>query len=624
VVTSKVSLNGSIPAYLNEAITVPQTAGTILNMVEYFAVVRSPEDCGAEEGLHLGFIVVQKLSPFANSPFELRDAIDDLISNVKVLRECQRMRRFLDEIIFYLVRNKIERQPFVVNVTLSQLTSHQAGLIARSFSTMLLVSVSPEAAVWEWTRAYPALQEYELEFPWFSKMIEGMGRQLVKKTTLGLRVRSSAGAGLSILDMVTDAYIAARFLVEGNAEFAYYLMSLIAVGIILQIIIVLVSNHGVTRNKWKRIGKEVLYVLTFVKPGVDAHRVISGAIQQEGSSMPPLQELSSCKLVELVVEAVPGLLIQSLALIRSERKSKVAILSMIISAGSAAMTSAQISYDYDTNPRKRIVSPEMYGMVPDDGRVLSFIIMFTLSGLQIMSRCFSLALLYVTNPAWLMYYITVDFSIYFTQKLARNDFIYTLPLPLAPSIFISFFVRIITKVTVDFTGSFHFRNPYELGGIYWSWTLVVCWASVVACVYLYNDFAEQSAAKIDAGVLWMLCTVCLFAWLSIFIFFVARVMVPKFHKTLVSFRTGREKSESFFLDNTEDADRIAVFRDNKVLWRRIRGDVKAWSLANWDRWAVEKPPWFTPGLISTIPDEFISPGHLSELGSDRKRRGSAK
>jgi hypothetical protein len=44
---------------------------------------------------------------------------------------------------------------------------------------------------------------------------------------------------------------------------------------------------------------------------------------------------------------------------------------------------------------------------------------------------------------------------------------------------------------------------------------------------------------------------------------------------------------------------------------------------NWERWDRDKPAWFTPRLIASVPDEFIPPRFLAILGGARERRGSA-
>jgi hypothetical protein len=90
---------------------------------------------------------------------------------------------------------------------------------------------------------------------------------------------------------------------------------------------------------------EMALVLTFVKPGWDAHQVATNAEQKLGSPLDPMMFMSYCKGVELFSETYPALLIQSVALVKSEEKSRAAMLSLFISACTAAMISTTIAYD---------------------------------------------------------------------------------------------------------------------------------------------------------------------------------------------------------------------------------------------------------------------------------------
>jgi hypothetical protein len=63
------------------------------------------------------------------------------------------------------------------------------------------------------------------------------------------------------------------------------------------------------------------------------------------------------KAGELVFEALPGLVLQACALMKSD-KTSTAIVSILISAFSAAFTSTTMFWDIDTDPRKKKGSPQ--------------------------------------------------------------------------------------------------------------------------------------------------------------------------------------------------------------------------------------------------------------------------
>jgi hypothetical protein len=53
--------------------------------------------------------------------------------------------------------------------------------------------------------------------------------------------------------------------------------------------------------------------------------------------------------------------------------------------------------------------------------------------------------------------------IYLGIKALRRDFIYWIPLEEGLwNLVVSFLIRIVVKVVVDFTGCVHFRHPYEV------------------------------------------------------------------------------------------------------------------------------------------------------------------
>jgi hypothetical protein len=102
---------------------------------------------------------------------------------------------------------------------------------------------------------------------------------------------------------------------------------------------------------------------------------------------------------------------------------------------------------------------------------------------------------------------------------------------------------------------------------------------------------------------------------------VFRIAVPKYRCTIWSWTTGRQCVHDYFLKGQGDEGKFEIFGCNLLLWESDIGEeVKAWTAENWVRWKEEKPAWFKP---EQVPDHFIPVGELQELGSNRKRRGSA-
>ena len=108
------------------------------------------------------------------------------------------------------------------------------------------------------------------------------------------------GAKLSLLDIMTDIYMIYQYLTseeEGQAIFGYINASMCGVSLLIQLIIVYVQNH---KKGMKKVAYEVLTVILFIKPAVDAFRVANGTETEEGSAVEPMAELVTTKGVEMV------------------------------------------------------------------------------------------------------------------------------------------------------------------------------------------------------------------------------------------------------------------------------------------------------------------------------------
>ena len=109
------------------------------------------------------------------------------------------------------------------------------------------------------------------------------------------------------------------------------------------------------------------------------------------------------KCGELVFEAVPGLVLQLVAVLTAEKNTTSAYVSLVISTASAALTGTTLFWDIDTDPEKKKNNPVWMGIVPDLGRGTAFATIFAMCALQIFAKAAATALLAVTNSAWLWY-----------------------------------------------------------------------------------------------------------------------------------------------------------------------------------------------------------------------------
>jgi hypothetical protein len=216
-----------------------------------------------------------------------------------------------------------------------------------------------------------------------------------------VKVRAAIGAATSFSDALSDAYMVNVYRKTGRTGTAYNLVAMVGANTIYQMIIVYMQTQGMKKNKWRTVLTEMLSVITFTKPGVDAYRVASGAESAPGAVLEPLAEMGYTKAGELVLEAVPGLVLQLVAALTAEKNTTSAFVSLAISTASAALTGTTLFWDIDTDPGKRKANPDWIGIIPDLGRGSAFMAVFMMCAFQIFAKAVATALLAVTNPAWL-------------------------------------------------------------------------------------------------------------------------------------------------------------------------------------------------------------------------------
>jgi hypothetical protein len=195
---------------------------------------------------------------------------------------------------------------FAVNTNLVALTANEAGRIARSFPMVMMANATAAAAVDEFVMTYQALVELDREYAWFRPMLTAIATELMSAVAWGVQFRAYLGAGVSIADAMSDAYMIHTFYETGETSTANGLLAMLIANLAFQMLIVYVQTQGLKKNRWSTTLLEMLTVVLFVKPGFDAHRVASGAEQLPGAAVEPLMEMLFTKACELFFEAIPG------------------------------------------------------------------------------------------------------------------------------------------------------------------------------------------------------------------------------------------------------------------------------------------------------------------------------
>jgi hypothetical protein len=130
--------------------------------------------------------------------------------------------------------------------------------------------------------------------------------------------------------------------------------------------------------------------------------------------------------------------------------------------------------------------------------------------------------------------------------------------------------------------------------------------------WLYVAYFE-GPGKLPSDLVFAVLGVLVGVWAVSFAGFLLTIK-REYVGTFLSLETGCAYAVRFFNEaDGDDERRIKIFNFAEALWSEIRGDVKDWTLDNYERWKAEKPPWFTVGLIKRLPDDFMPAADVAAL-----------
>ena len=173
-----------------------------------------------------------------------------------------------------------------------------------------------------------------------------------------------------------------------------------------------------------------------------------------------------------------------------------------------------------------------------------------------------------------------------------------------------------------------------MGGVYYSTNVILSQAGCWAAAALYSSYYFGTATRanddgtttsyslnIDDATIYSVLGALLGTWLLTVFFFFFKIK-REYFVTFYSTRTGCQQAMSNFLE-LDDARKSLIFRRHTDLWKKIEREVQDWTLANWHKWEVEKPDWFTEHFKHSVPDNFIPKTALERLhkeaGGERLR-----
>ena len=309
------------------------------------------------------------------------------------------------------------------------------------------------------------------------------------------------------MDMITDMGVIKTYQASGNTSGANSLIAMIGSSLAAQLLFTYTQNRK--KSKWV-ILRELAFVVSFLKPAVDAFRVATGFEDME-STVNPLLDMAIGKGTELAFESIPGGLLQAYMFINSPEKTMFLLISILISTLTTGYASAMISYDMDVSVTTRKEVPLFYGYIKDSNteRGITFVLLILLASLHNFSRTIGTALLLSVSKELTFGIILAELALYHIYKIVRRDYVvWIVGLEGGLKWVSAFLCHSIFKILVDYTGErvipgrekrfhhilttflrtgmVHLRGPKVCGGALFSFQTIVSQCYPFVSLYFYR------------------------------------------------------------------------------------------------------------------------------------------
>ena len=176
------------------------------------------------------------------------------------------------------------------------LSSADAYIVGQSLSLTLASETTADSGVDLWLAQNVSLRSLAEASPQFKVLAVAIARRQLMQAPWGMVFRVSLGAGISLVDMITDLVTIEMFFSEGRRGFAVASVCMVGLCLLLQFLLVYVQYK---KRGSARILQESLYVLTLLKPAIDAHRVCSGEEAHPDNTVDTFTEMIFFKAVEM-------------------------------------------------------------------------------------------------------------------------------------------------------------------------------------------------------------------------------------------------------------------------------------------------------------------------------------
>jgi hypothetical protein len=232
----------------------------------YFQALRGSEEYDAVDGEAVGEVMMvrtktEELRRRGETKSSAR--MREMFKRYRGLREINAKHKFFKVMMARVVQNKL-RSAGDVKTKLCNVSLKEGGSIGAGLAMSLASSLTSEAAVDEWISKYPALIELDREEVWFRPMMNAVALRLLGEVSWGLKMRVYMGAGLGVLDMVSDINVILLYTDDPETVgYGMALLTMLAANVGISCLIIFFQCRT---RPWKML-REMLFAFTGLKPG---------------------------------------------------------------------------------------------------------------------------------------------------------------------------------------------------------------------------------------------------------------------------------------------------------------------------------------------------------------------
>lgn len=340
---------------------IPNFDHVLSQATAYFACSLGLEDLSVSDGKLLGEIFINQIKAARKwGGWKKRAAlgkvgVDEFLYTSMAMRKLLPLHPWLRALLHEISLNQM-KSAGTVTTALSEMKDQDAISLAKGLWTIILTNTEAKSAVDHWIAQNLALEEFEKECPWMRSFFVELAQYNLNTSNFGLKLRVFGGALLSTVDLITDVYMTVQFFnTDGQEHFGRTNAWLIGLTILFQIVLAYAQNS----KNFPHFLQDTLAILFGFKLALDAFRASSGAEGAEYQVVSPLTEMTLCKCIEAVFEAIPGLILQIYALLPADEKKLDALVSILMSAATIGFTSSMLLYDWDTSHQRIETSPRI-------------------------------------------------------------------------------------------------------------------------------------------------------------------------------------------------------------------------------------------------------------------------